>query len=893
MTLTAGTRLGPYEVLSPLGAGGMGEVYRAHDARLGRDVAIKILPEGFAADADRLRRFEQEARAAAALNHPNILHILDVGTDGPTSYVVAELLEGQTLREKLAAGALPLSKAIDTARQIALGLAAAHAKGITHRDIKPENVFVLADGHIKILDFGLAKLREEASGSGPTRLHQSTGAGVVLGTTGYMSPEQVRAQPVDPRSDIFSAGIVLFEMVTGTRPFQGDSVVETMNAILKEDPPDLAMTSARPPPGLQRIIRHALEKGPAERFQSARDLAFALEALSGSGVSSDPSAPALAGTAAGSRRPHLIPWIVAGVTTVGLLVALPFATGYIHRPPADLAVVRFPVALAPNSWLDTSVDRHDMSLSPDGRWLVFLARSQGDGGQRKLWVRPLSAVEPQAVPGTEGASSPFWSPDSQTVAFFADGKLRRIDPAGASPHTICDLPGDVETTGTWGRDGTILYTLDVTHNGRSIYRVAATGMTPPSVVKIPQTNPHWIYFLPDGRHYLFHNWTDDANEGIYAGSLDTGETTRVLPDVVTTRVEYAQGYLLYARLGTLMAQPFDVSELHVTGDRFPVVERLPYFDKTGWSEFSTSANGVLAFTTELPTTRLAWLDRHGKETELIGEPARYQGARLSHDGLRLAMTIADPRTMSGDLWIQDVKNGTPTRFAFGPADESEPVWSHDGQKLAYFSCCEKSLAEASTLRVKSISDSGQGETPVTSPGFDVPDDWSQDGHYLMFTRSTSGPTAKTQLWFLTDEHQATPWMKTAFSDGRARFSPNGQLVAYVSDEAGHPEIYVARFKPPYDKQRVSRAGGLAAEWNHDGTELFFVAQDRKLMKVAITARETLALGARELLAVDDGLSLSLVGVALDGQHVLAVRSEAQAQTAPFTVVLNWLAEFKR
>jgi serine/threonine protein kinase/Tol biopolymer transport system component len=886
--VVAGTRLGPYEIVALLGRGGMGDVYRAHDARLGRDVAIKVLPAAFAADPDRLRRFDQEARAAAALNHPNILQLLDVGTDGPVAYVVLELLEGQTLRAVMEGGHLPLSKAIDYARQVALGLAAAHAKGITHRDVKPDNVFVMPDGGVKILDFGLAKVRETPGASIATRLQQSTGTGLVVGTVAYMSPEQVRAQAVDARSDIFSTGVLLFEMVAGTCPFRGESSVETMSAILKEDPPDLTAAGATLSPALNRIVRHCLEKAPGERFQSARDLAFALEALSGSHAGSDLGlAPPLESQGRSTQR-HL-PWVVAAAATIALAAALPLAYASLQRaPPAS--TIRFAVALPDHASFSINFDQQGIAVSPDGRSIAFIAVVDG---RSALWIRSFGSTSARIVPNTDGASSPFWSPDSRYIAYFAGDTLRRIDPAGGSRLVICTVPVNMETTGSWGSTGTILYT-DRVGDTRSIFRVAASGGTPAALSR-KLLHPYWVYFLPDGEHFLVQERaTKDVRErGVFVGSLAGADTISVAPSL-NTRVEYAQGHLIYVREGSLVAQPFDPGRLQLSGEPATVVERLPYFDQTGWAEFSASSNGVLAYMTDIPQMRVVWLDRAGREVRQLGAPGFFNQIRLSPDGKRLAFVAADPHSISGDIWIQDVARDVATRFAFGREDEGDPVWSPDGDAIAYFMCCDdKWSTERSTLRTKRVGDPGSGKVSG-EPGFDAPTDWSQDGRFLMFQRNTPG-TTKLQLWIQrVADGTSTRFLESPFSEARGRFSPDGRWVAYRSDETGREEVYVARVNPAgADMQRLSVAGARSPVWRRDGKELFFLTEDHTIASIAVTSGETTRFGAPTALFRNDLIVNGTFDAMPDGQGFVVVTGTAQTLTSPFTVVLNWATDTVR
>ncbi|MGI8640310.1 MAG: protein kinase domain-containing protein [Pyrinomonadaceae bacterium] len=891
MTIAADTKLGRYEIVSLIGAGGMGEVYSARDPKLGRDVAIKVLPAAFSADAERLRRFEQEAQAAGALNHPNILSIYDVATHDDSLYVVSELLEGETLRERLSDTSLPPRKAIDYALQIARGLAAAHEKGIVHRDIKPENLFITKDGRVKILDFGLAKLIEPKNESAaqtdvPTRIVH-TNPGAVMGTAGYMSPEQVRGRAVDHRSDIFAFGAVLYEMLSGDRAFKGESAVEMLNAILKEDPPDISVTNSNVPPALERVVRHCMEKSPEERFQSARDLAFALEAVSGFSGSQTFAADVDPLPSVRQKSRERLAWITAGVMLLGLLAALPFAVSYFRRAPAETNAIRFPVSLPENARFASDVESHNLSVSPDGRRLAFVAESEG---QRMVWVRSLDTLSAQSLPGTEGAISPFWSPDNRYLAFFAEGKLKKIEAAGGSVQTVCSLSGEVDAVGTWGRDGTILFVVADYEKG-GIYRVAAAGGAPTLLMKNDNANTnYWLHFLPDGRHFLFSTNSEQSERiGIYVGSIDSPETKQLVQ--IYTRAEYAPpGYLLYARDSTLLAQEFDANNLRLTGEPFAVVERLPYFDKTGWAEFSVSENGVLAYLSNTLTSRLVWFDRGGREMEQIGAAGEHYGQRFSPDGQKLAMVTVDKQTGSGDLWIHDIARDTRTRFTVGASDDSEPVWSPDGRRLAFFSCCESGK---SSLRIKDLSDTtSSGQSPFQS-GFNAPFDWSSDGRFIIYSQNE--PTTQRDMWVLPlfEEQKPFPFLQTQFDERDARFSPDGRWVAFISNESGREEIYVTRFDQPGEKWRISTAGGRSPRWRRDGKELFYLAADKKLMSVAVKGAATFEAGTPIALFKIDSIIEGDYEVTADGQRFLINSSVTGTQSLPFTVVLNWTADLKR
>ena len=898
MSITPGAHLGRYEIRSLLGAGGMGEVYRARDPKLNRDVAIKVLPAAFSADPERLRRFEQEAQAAGSLNHPNILAIYDVATHEGAPYVVSELLEGQTLRQRLNGSALPERKALDYALQITRGLAAAHEKGIVHRDLKPENLFFTNDGRVKILDFGLAKLIEPRGGiKAPAELPTrplNTDPGTVMGTVGYMSPEQVRGQPVDHRSDIFSLGVILYEMLAGERPFRGESAVETLNAILKEDPPDLSTTNDPIATLLERVVRHCLQKRPHERFQSALDLAFALESPSAPSAPSLMS-PALAAPGIHSEKAAVVTrlevrerlvWIAS--LALVFLAGLALGITYLRRTPTDTVPIRFLVSLPEKVAFDWEFSLHNLSISPNGRRLAFIATSEG---KRRLWVRPLEALSAQVLPGTEGAFSPFWSPDSRFIGFFAEGKLKKIEASGGPPQTLCNLT-ELATGGTWGREGTILF------NGRGagagIYRVSATGGQAMLVIKIDPAEDVWLHFLPDGRHFLYSALREQREDyGIYVGSLDSHESRLLVQ--AKSRVEYAPpGYLLYASEGTLLAQPFNATKLQVTGEPFPVIERLLHFEVSGWAEFSVSENGVLAYKADTSISRLAWFDRRGREVGQVGAPDVYQDLRLSPDGQRVAMNLLDARTLSGDLWIHELARDTRRRFTSDPADEGGPVWSPDARRMAFFSYRG---ADKPTLYVKELNDTGSGESPL-QPGFQKPDDWSLDGQFVAYTQVD--PKTGEDLWVLpmVGDRKPIPYLRTQFSETGFRFSPDSRWVAFVSEESGRPEVYVMSFDGSREKWPISTDGGTQPRWRRDGKELFFLTADNKLMAVPVKPRtEAFETGVPVVLFRIDSPGWDPYGnaydITADGQRFLIQTGVAGAQSLPFAVVVNWTAGLKR
>ena len=616
-----GQQIGSYQILSLLGAGGMGAVYRARDTRLRREVAIKVLPSAFAADPDRLRRFEQEARATGQLNHPNILAIYDVGTHQGSPYIVCERLEGETLRDRLKGTALPQRKAVEVAGQIARGLAAAHEKGIVHRDLKPENLFLTSDGRLKILDFGLAKLTRPLSAdtqTDSTETQVGTRSGQVLGTLGYMAPEQVRGEVVDHRADLFNFGAILYEMLSGRRAFRGKSDVETLHAIVKEEP-DLAGLNPHVPSALPRIIRHCLEKSPQERYQAASDIAFDLE------MAADLASTSLPPHATRLKKLERLAWVAV---TASLVAALALAMRYFRPAPTAGQTVYFSVS-PPEKTIFTSGT--SPAVSPDGRYLAFVANDSS--GKSQLYLRAFDNPATQALDGTQGAWQPFWSPDSRFLGYFAQGKLKKIPVGGGPPELLCDVASGVG--GSWSRDGVILFSPLY-----GLYRVSQDGGVPTPVatslvgtrqelqVERTRVSPH---FLPDGRHFLFAAPSHRPEiRGIYLGSLDSAETRRLLRD--ESHVAYAPpGYLLFIRDWTLMAQPFDAKRLQITGEPFPVADQLANAVHGIKGSFSVSETGTLAYFRLGHFRQLTWLNRQGEELGPVGIPDAYSFPSLSPD----------------------------------------------------------------------------------------------------------------------------------------------------------------------------------------------------------------------------------------------------------------------
>ncbi|PWT89523.1 MAG: hypothetical protein C5B55_11275, partial [Blastocatellia bacterium] len=670
MPLAAGTQLGRYEIRSKLGAGGMGEVYLARDIEIGRDVAVKVISSNFSEDKERLQRFQQEASAAGALNHPNILSIYDIGKHDGSPYVVSELLEGETLRAKVSGTALSPRRAIDYALQIAHGLAAAHEKGIIHRDLKPDNVFITKDGRVKILDFGLAKLTQVDGNQTdiPTR-RVDTDPGVLMGTVGYMSPEQLKGRVLDQRSDIFSFGAILYEMISGRRAFHGESSAETMSAILREDPPELSDTNQRISPALQRLVNHCLEKNPEERFHSASDLAFALEAISGSASSVDKTISAALPPLKSHNRERLI-WIT--IVAVLLISAIALVLANSRRATDPAQTMRFFITPTEQGSFISPL------ISPDGRRLVIIGNASG---KTQLWVRSLDSLTAQPLAGTDNAAYPFWSPDSRSVAFFAGGKLKRIDVTGGPPQNVCDTGAGAG--GAWSRDGVIAFAPDT---ASSLYRVSANGgvSTPLTALDLPQAEVSHKYpqFLPDGKHFLYlAQNAQTENTAIYVGILDSKERTLVLK--TRSKAAYIpEGYLLFLRDRTLMAQSFDADKLRLTGEPVPVADQVGFNAVLGFANFSVSENGILAYMSgSITGGQPVLFDRSGKSLGPVGPPGDYFNIYLAPDEKRAAASISSSQSGARDIWLLDVARGTPTRFTFDPAEDFLPIWSPDGSRI--------------------------------------------------------------------------------------------------------------------------------------------------------------------------------------------------------------------
>jgi Tol biopolymer transport system component len=872
--LADGAPVGPYRVLGRLGAGGMGEVYRAHDPRIGREVAIKVLPAAYALDTGRLRRFEQEARAAGALDHPNVLAVHDVGRHEGVPYLVAELLAGETLRARLDRGPLAWRKAVELAAAIADGLAAAHAKDIVHRDLKPENVFLTRDGRVKLLDFGIAKLREAAAP--PDQGSQArTRPGEMLGTVGYMSPEQVTGRAVDARSDLFALGSLLYEMVCGRRAFERSSPGETIAAILTAEPPELDGV----PLELQRLIAHSLEKDPASRFQSAHDLGFALRGLR--------DAPAHA------RRPPRRAARLAGLATGVALLAVLASLGWrlwdrAADEPSRAAAgsIRFTLEPPENAFFVGAP-----IVSPDGRRLVSVVNADG---RRALWLRPLAAATGELLARTEDvtANSVSWSLDGRSILFNDTRRLARIDVEGHDDATVVVSRGE----GNWGTamngDGIVLLGRD----GAGIYRVSAAGGVPSPLLPLDAAHQEiahaWPKFLPDGRHFLY--FSRSANPALHAicvGSLDGKVRKRLLTSA--SHAQYGSGHLLYVVDDALVAQPFDAERLALAGDPFPVAGagRGGY----GQAAFSVSSSGVLAYRSRLSAElQLVWIDRSGKRLDNVGPPVACRDFELSPDGSRVVFDRVEGANQ--DIWTMTLATGQLTRLTFDAEIDHFPIWSPDGRRVVFDShrggrgdLYEQDAGRAGAERLLLR----WNERPSQSAGAAH---WSWDGRFIAFHNSS--PERGSDIWILPlqGDRRPFPYLQTPTAEFDPRFSPNGRWMAFAGSESGVAEVYVQAFAGASaaggGKWQVSSGGGVQPRWRSDGKEMFYLGPRGELMAVEVETEGTFAAATpRRLFSAPAPLAgpAAAYAVAADGRRFLWRVPPTERASTPIEVVVDWPA----
>jgi eukaryotic-like serine/threonine-protein kinase len=869
--LAAGTEIGPYRVIGPLDAGGMGEVYRALDTRLHREVAVKVLPNALAGDPDRIARLQREAQILAALNHPHIATIHGFEIAGTLRAIIMELIEGPTLADRLARGPVPLDEALEIARQIAEALAAAHGKGVIHRDLKPANVNFTPAGTVKVLDFGLATTTitpERATGTTPAGAGATSRDGVVTGTPGYMSPEQARGERVDARSDVWAFGSVVYEMLTAHPAFARVTPEETFEAIAARSP-DWDRLPPNVPAGVRRMLRRCLERDPRRRLHHVADARIEIdEAID------HPEAADSRQYASMSRRRER----ALGVAVVTLALALVATLGaWLLRQP-DVPEVRAVEISTPRT-----SDLWSFAISPDGRRLAFVADHDG---RPTLWVRALDTAAARALPGTEGARRPFWSPDSRSIGFFVNSELRRIDSRGGSSQIVAAALGG--TTAAWGPGGTILFSSTAVPTIRRVNDAGGKveAVTAPAADSTGHRHPQ---FLPGGRQFLFFVGGPDSVRGVHLGSLESSEVTRLVAS--DTQGSYvAPGWLLFIRQGTLWAQRFDLSQRRVSGEPIAVADSVAFEPIEGSGAFSTSDAGVVSYRVGRPaTTQLAWFDRSGRTVGAIGssEQLGLTNPRLSADG-RL---VAAERSLQNDtdLWVLDATR--QTRFTHG-ADGSLrrlPVWSPNGTRIAFASIRSGSVA----LAMKPATKDGDEEVLFASPENKIPCDWSPDGRFLVYY--VPDPKTGTDLWILPfDTRVPSVFLRTGANELWGQFSPDGRWMAYQSNETGRYEIYVRPFPAGGGPIPISTAGGVYPRWSRDGQELYFIAPDAKLMAVPIRATATLLeAGApaalfqtRRLGGGSNVISRShQYDVARDGRFLINV--DTQSSAPPITLLINW------
>jgi Tol biopolymer transport system component len=900
-----GRQIGPYQILSLLGAGGMGEVHLALDTRLGRKVAVKLLPSEFTTDAERLLRFEQEARAASALNHPNIITVHEIGEIEGRRFIVTEYVEGETLRQRIASAPqrrIRLSEALEIAAQVAAALQAAHDAGVTHRDIKPENVMLRADGLMKVLDFGLAKLSGSRAGLQAEAAESlDIRSGVVMGTVSYMSPEQARGENVDHRTDIFSLGVMLYEMLAGRRPFEGATASDVMAAALMSEPVSLMEVVPEVPAPLWRIVQRCLEKRPGQRFQSAGDLGFALgelSASSGAKPDSELGAQAVA--------ENVGVWFVlkrermAWLATVAalLLGTLGFAWAYLTRQPMTNDARAIWSSIMPPE--GSSFDK--IAVSPDGRHLAFIAGPRGN-----VWVRQFDSGGVRQLAGTQDAKQLFWSPDSRFIGFFAEGQLKKIEITGGPVQPLYEATQP--RGGAWNRDGLILFG---SHGLRGLLQISARGGEVTQVTTLDVSRQEITHafptFLSDGRHFLYSIQSGrKETRGVYLGSLDRTLKRRLLDDVTPVKYMAAvpgatsgAGWLVFGRAGALLARPFDTGRLDFIGEPLQLSDKVRSdFEFLPNFSFSVSDNGVLVFDPSLDRRRrqYRWVDRRGQPINSMTVEAGPSGPWLSPDEKRFLADRIDPRTGTSDLWLCDILGGNADRFTFDQAGDFNPIWAPNGHIV-----WASDRDVITNLYQKAASGAGEETLLWRSDSPKAPTDWSRDGRFIIYRQTD--PKTKEDIWVLpmagSGEREPVPLIRTEANETAGTLSPDGRWLAYTSNASGQYEIYVQRFPDGGGKQQVSNGGGIGPRWRRDGRELFYYARNGgsgKLMAARVRSGESFKVDAAVPLfefirgtRMDPFAPYAVTGA---GQRFLINELVETKPNAPLTVVFNWTAGLRR
>jgi serine/threonine protein kinase/Tol biopolymer transport system component len=880
MPLAPGTKLGPYEIQSPLGAGGMGEVYRARDTRLGREVAIKILPPQFSSDPVRKQRFEYEAKTISTLNHPHICVLHDIGHQDGLDYLVMECAEGETLAKRLEKGPLSLEQVVKYGAQLADALDKAHHKGIVHRDLKPGNIMLTATG-AKLLDFGLAKpaaaLESLGTLTAPKQQVPVTEQGTIVGTFQYMSPEQVEGKELDGRSDIFSLGAVLYEMLTGQRAFEGKSQLSVASAILEKEPAPITTIQPMTPPLLDHIVKKCLAKIPEERWQSAGDLAGELEWISGIGT--QPVGTLLPD--ATSKFRGRLAWLIAGGLAVALIAS--FIWWRNSKPAAQTLHFHAPFAFS----------ARDIAIAPNGHTVAVVGYSE-PARKNVIWIYELGSLNANSLADTEGATYPFWSADGRSLAFFAEGKLKKLDVPGGPVQILCDAPSG--RGGTWSKDGVIVFTPDALPGG-GLYRVSASGGAP-TQISTPdpsrgEQSHRWPMFLPDGTHYLYMTANFGGQKGvnaIFVGSLGSNEK-RFVVEASGNAAYAAPGYLLFPREKTLLAQRFDLKRFALIGEPTAILPDIQYQPQVRRAVFAASDNDLLIAQTGsgVALSQPLWLDRKGNEVGAVGKPDVYGNVFLAPNGRSVAVDKSDMASLNTDVWTYELQRESAKRLTFNPAFDVAPIWSPDASRLVFGSARLLNV----DLYMKN-SDGAQEEKAIVHDDFNkIPNDWFRNGEYILYQRGTD-------LWFLTlPGLKSSLFLKAVSILRNGQFSPNGKWVAYASNETGKWEIYVTSFPDARGKWQVSTGGGEQPRWRGDGKELFYISSDGKMMAVPVTTGVNFDAGPPVVLfQATPRLPVStndqfVFDVSRDGQRFLILTQLKQAESEPMSIILNWAARLNK
>jgi serine/threonine protein kinase len=884
VSLESGQTLQHYRIVDQIGAGGMGEVWRATDDRLDREVAVKVLPPSFADNKDLLARFEREARSISSLNHPNICTLYDVGHENGIHYLVMELIEGESLGDRIRQGPLPVEKVLEIGTQIASALETAHDQGIVHRDLKPDNVMLTKSG-AKLVDFGLAKtaggLENTADSvtSLPTENRPLTEEGSILGTLHYMAPEQLDGTEADARTDIFALGTILYEMATGRRAFEASGRASLIAAIVDREPAPISSVQPLVPPALERIVSVCLRKDPAERWQTAHDVRLGLEWAAQAGSAAGIPAPV---TVKRKNRERLA-WTAAASLLVAALVTGWMAISRGQALENKRKIVASITAPEGSRFETFGGNIGSLTLSPDGKWITFAASTPDR--TTMLYIRPLDSHGSQPIDGTEGATFPFWAPDSRQIGFFAGGNLKKIDRTGGAAISVCDAPNG--RGGTWNEDGIILFTPETK---TPIHRVSSGGGASTAVTELDpaqnETTHRYPVFLPDRNNFLYLRGSHglagrDEGNAIWIGSLDSNDTTRLMQS--ESDVFFTQGHLLFVRDGFLMAQPFNTSDLELSDDAFAIGEDVGFLADYFKGAFAASQNGILAYQQGFGVeSQLIRLDSDGNELGKIGDVDRFQQIRLSPDERKLAVTVFDSGSGAADLWLYDIARQAKSRLTFDEANDVAPIWSPDGERIAF----QSSRSGAGDIYVRQAGGGSAAELLYSGDRIDSPEDWSPDGAYIAFDKGAGA----NDLWILPLEGDGEPFplVQSEFDVGYARFSPDGSWMAYISNESGRYEMYATRFPSGEGKWQLSIDGAdWLVGWREDGGELFYLDLEGDMYAVEVTLGDDLVAGIpRELFPTRADRSWD---VTADGNQFVIGKPINESSDLTTTLIINWLA----